>query len=267
MADFNSWADATFGADTTPPSPPTGLAAVAGNAQVTLDWADNTEPDLAGYSVFRSTINGGPYSDISGSLVTTSSYTDNTVANGATYYYVVTAADTSANESTYSNQASATPTAPVTVAFFPTADAYVNQASAGTNYGTATTLNVMDATNDRHTYLKFTTSGLSGTVTNAKLRLKCSATQSGSTMAYQVSNTSWTETGLTWTNKPAMGEQEDSKSNVVAGQWIELDVTGYITGNATYSIGVQTTSGSLVQYHSKERTGTAEDPVLEVTFQ
>ena len=36
-----------------PPAPPTGLTATAGNAQGALNWADNTEPDLAGYNVYR----------------------------------------------------------------------------------------------------------------------------------------------------------------------------------------------------------------------
>ncbi len=100
--------------DTTPPAAPTGLTATAGDAQVSLDWADNTEPDLAGYDVYRSTTMGGPYSVIDFDL-TTSEYTDNSVSNGTTYYYVVTAVDTSFNESGYSNEASATPASGGTV--------------------------------------------------------------------------------------------------------------------------------------------------------
>ena len=37
-----------------PPAAPTGLAATPGNGLVTLAWTANTEPDLAGYRVFRS---------------------------------------------------------------------------------------------------------------------------------------------------------------------------------------------------------------------
>jgi fibronectin type 3 domain-containing protein len=47
--------------------------------------------------------------------VISSAYTDSTVSNGTTYYYVVTAEDSAGNESGYSNQASATPQAPDTV--------------------------------------------------------------------------------------------------------------------------------------------------------
>ena len=44
--------------DITPPANPTGLTATGGNGQVALDWANNTETDLAGYNVYRSTTSG-----------------------------------------------------------------------------------------------------------------------------------------------------------------------------------------------------------------
>lgn len=94
--------------DTTPPAAPTGLAAAAGNGTVSLDWDDNTEPDLDSYTVYRSTTQGTGYSAIAAGM-TGSAYADNTVTNGTTYYYVVTASDTSGNESANSGQVSATP--------------------------------------------------------------------------------------------------------------------------------------------------------------
>jgi predicted phosphodiesterase len=91
-----------------PPSAPTGLAAVPGDSQVNLNWDDNTESDLAGYNVYRSTTASGPYSKIA-ALLTTSDYTDPGLVNGTIYYYVVTSIDQAANESGYSNEVSATP--------------------------------------------------------------------------------------------------------------------------------------------------------------
>jgi subtilisin family serine protease len=112
----NSATDLSFAAfsitapDTTPPAAPTGLTATAGDGQVALDWVDNTDADLAGYNVYRSTTSG-TYGDVplNSSLLATSDYTDPTAVNGTTYFYVVTAVDTSANESGQSNEASATP--------------------------------------------------------------------------------------------------------------------------------------------------------------
>ncbi|AQT67157.1 Alpha-amylase/pullulanase [Anaerohalosphaera lusitana] len=98
----------TGGGDTTPPAAPTGLGATAGDGSVSLDWADNSEQDLASYTVYRSTTSGSGYSSIAQG-VSTSDYTDNTVTNDTTYYYVVTAVDTSDNESDTSSEVSATP--------------------------------------------------------------------------------------------------------------------------------------------------------------
>jgi hypothetical protein len=122
------------------PAAPTGLVATAGDAQVALDWQDNTEGDLAGYNVYRSTTSGGPFTTpVNGTLLTTSNYTDTGRTNGTTYYYVVTAADNSANESVASAQASATPSVggggTVTVTYAVKDDCWVLESTATSNVG------------------------------------------------------------------------------------------------------------------------------------
>ncbi|MFC2073183.1 hypothetical protein ACFLUU_10935, partial [Chloroflexota bacterium] len=92
------------------PAAPTGLAATPGDRQVSLDWDDNSEGDIDGYNVYRSLTSGSGYTKINSSLVELSTYTDTTLTNGTTYYYVVTAVDLIANESGYSSEDSATPT-------------------------------------------------------------------------------------------------------------------------------------------------------------
>jgi fibronectin type 3 domain-containing protein len=94
----------TVKSDTTPPSAPTGLVATPGDAVADLSWNANTEPDLAGYNVYRSGTAGGPYTKINPTLLTQNSYQDTGLTNGTTYYYVVTAVDTSDNESEYSEE-------------------------------------------------------------------------------------------------------------------------------------------------------------------
>lgn len=88
--------------------PPTNLSAIASESEVTLDWDDNTGPDLAGYNVYRSTTSGQEYNLIA-QAVPTSDYTDNTVIGGTEYYYVVTAVDRTTTQSDYSNEAWALP--------------------------------------------------------------------------------------------------------------------------------------------------------------
>ena len=89
------------------PATPTGLVATGGDGQVALDWADNAETDIDFYNVYRATVPGGPYSWYG--AVTGSGATDSGAANGTTYYYAVTAVNTSSVESDASSQASATP--------------------------------------------------------------------------------------------------------------------------------------------------------------
>lgn len=92
-----------------PPSAPTGLRAVAGDARVRLDWNASPEADVTGYRVHRSTTAGGPYAFVA--AVATTGFDDLGLTNGVTYYYVVTALDARA-EGPYSNEAAARPEAP-----------------------------------------------------------------------------------------------------------------------------------------------------------
>lgn len=86
---------------TTPPPPPPPVHLV------TLNWTASASPSVAGYNVYRGTANGGPYTKINTSLVTGTTFTDNAVSAGQTYYYVATTVNTSSQESGYSNQAQA----------------------------------------------------------------------------------------------------------------------------------------------------------------
>jgi hypothetical protein len=75
--------------------------------QHTLDVTWNTSADAVGYNIYRGTASGGPYTMINTSLDSTTTYTDNTVVSGQTYYYVATAVNGDSQESGYSNQATA----------------------------------------------------------------------------------------------------------------------------------------------------------------
>lgn len=90
------------------PLAPTGLSAVSGNGQVTLNWNNNVEPDFNFYNVYRSTSAGGSYSFYAGG-VPNATFVDAGVASGTTYYYVVTAVNDGMVESEQSNSAFATP--------------------------------------------------------------------------------------------------------------------------------------------------------------
>ncbi len=92
-----------------PPAAPTGLQASAGDTVIDLDWNDNTEHDLWGYNLYRSTDSGGPHEKVNSTPILTSQYTDTNLTNGTTYWYYVTAVDTGNLESSPSEGASAEP--------------------------------------------------------------------------------------------------------------------------------------------------------------
>lgn len=84
----------------------TGTGAVAVQHTVALSWNASTSV-VSGYRIYRGTQSGGPYSVLNTTLNAGLTYTDSSVQSGQTYYYVVTAVDSSGNESVYSNQATA----------------------------------------------------------------------------------------------------------------------------------------------------------------
>jgi hypothetical protein len=88
-----------------PPFTPTGLTATASNAAISLTW--NTAVGADSYMICRSTVTGGPYTNIA-SGVTATSYLDTGLSNGTTYYYVVAATNVY-GVSSNSAEASATP--------------------------------------------------------------------------------------------------------------------------------------------------------------
>ncbi len=73
---------------------------------VDLFW-DASISVVDGYYVYRSTQSGGPYTKLNATLVSTTSFSDNTVAPGTTYFYVATAVDANGVESVVSNETQA----------------------------------------------------------------------------------------------------------------------------------------------------------------
>ncbi len=106
----SGYSNEDFGTPGVPmPAIPANLTATAGDTEILLDWDDNSEPNLAGYKLFRAETSGGPYALLNATLLPTSDYVDTGLNNGTTYYYVVLARDTGGNESPVSSEASVAP--------------------------------------------------------------------------------------------------------------------------------------------------------------
>ncbi len=82
------------------------LAAHVVGHRVILSWTQSTTSGITSNNVYRSTVNGGPYTSIYQSNAPIIAFTDSLVTSGVTYYYVVTAVDGN-GESGYSNQVTA----------------------------------------------------------------------------------------------------------------------------------------------------------------
>lgn len=92
------------------PAAPTGLTSLAGNGQVVLNW--NSVTNATSYVVKQSSSNsGGPYTVIATNF-TGLSFTNIGLANGTTYYYVVSAVN-AAGEGPDSIETSAEPLPPI----------------------------------------------------------------------------------------------------------------------------------------------------------
>ena len=99
--------------DLTAPLAPQGIVMQNGEKQVTLTWSENTESDLFGYHLYRNSDSSfvPTSSDLLASISTPAvTYTDTGLINGFTYYYLLTAIDTSGNESAASGLIIGTPT-------------------------------------------------------------------------------------------------------------------------------------------------------------
>jgi hypothetical protein len=74
---------------------------------VTLSWKASGSP-VVGYNVYRSTSAAGNYVRINSTLVQVTTFTDQYVQSGSTYYYVTRAVDGRGRESVNSNEVRAT---------------------------------------------------------------------------------------------------------------------------------------------------------------
>ncbi|MDH3976762.1 MAG: FG-GAP-like repeat-containing protein [Deltaproteobacteria bacterium] len=107
----NQWTNYLyFYLDTLPPSAPVGVAASdAMEGVIQLTWSANSEGNLVGYRIYRSLTAGSGYQFIGSTNASTISFTDSDVEIGTNYYYVVTANNSSSQESGNSVEVSASP--------------------------------------------------------------------------------------------------------------------------------------------------------------
>jgi fibronectin type 3 domain-containing protein len=201
--------------DTVAPSAPTGVAATkTGPAEVTVAWnAASDDTGVTGYAVHRGAT--ADFTPAAGNQVGTTggatTFVDSGVAPG-THFYKVTARDAAGNVGAASNPGSVDvpdPSQPVTVVLEPTADSRVFSAQPTSNYGLDSQLAVNGGTSTVESFLRFTLPAApEGTaLTGVQLSVRTSGDPTaGTTATYSVnlSGNDWTETGITWNNRPTL---------------------------------------------------------------
>jgi hypothetical protein len=150
---------------------------------------------------------------------------------------------------------------PQSMTFDAEADARVLETNPDTNYGTSSKLDV-DSPGEE-SYIRFSVSGVTGAVQNATIRLFVTNGSTDGPAVYGADNT-WTETGITWNNRPALTTGAlDNKGTVAVDTWVEYDVTALVTGDGTYSFAFLPDSTKGVTFTSREGSS---PPELVLTF-
>jgi hypothetical protein len=240
-------AGATPAADRNAPSTPTNLQATTpSGTRVDLAWTPSTDDTgVDHYSVLRDGVLMGNSA--------TATFADTTASPGATYVYAVRAYDAARNFSGLSESVTVTtPGAATTLTFVPIADTTLKADSPALNCGGLGTIEV-DNSPVKHGLLKFTVSGVSGSVARATLRLYSVDSSDIGGIFSRVGDNTWTESTVTWNNGPVADPSPTaSLGRVVAGTWYEVDLTPIVTGNGTYSVRISSTSTNGADYASKE---------------
>ncbi len=97
--------------DVYPPSAPGQISPAASPGRISIFWPANPETDVAGYTIWRSTdpnLPKGSWTKLTPTLYPRTTFTDENVEAGKTYYYYITATDTAGNVSAPSEVVSET---------------------------------------------------------------------------------------------------------------------------------------------------------------
>ena len=154
----------------------------------------------------------------------------------------------------------------ISVVYWPVADARVSEAEANRNFAVDPKLRTDGAADPEvESYLMFSIGDLAGgTVTSAVLRVFATSS-SGDGPIFYAADPAWTEDTITWNNRTARTSDVLGETGAVSsGNWIEIDVTGVVTGNGVYSFSLATDSTDGTDMSSRDG---ANPPELVLTFE
>ncbi|OJH34880.1 DUF7594 domain-containing protein [Cystobacter ferrugineus] len=149
--------------------------------------------------------------------------------------------------------------------FTPSADAFARSDAPDQNFGSEDTLSV-DQSPREEGYLRFNVTGLTGTVTHARLRLYVTDSTTDGPRLYGTRNWDWQDSTLTWSRSPYSTEQMlDDKAALTSGTWADFDVSATVHGNGDYTFILKATSADGVDFASRENSRADRRPQLVLT--
>ena len=235
------------GSDTTPPSIPAPIDALALDARhVRLSWGpSDDDTGVTRYVVRRNGV------VVAAAGPSTTSYADTNVTPDTAYTYSVQAEDGSSNLSPEASAAVRTQPVVLTPRS-PLADTYVSSAAPSSNYGTAKTMKA-DGSPEVNSYLRFPPPPVDQLLLSASLRLTSTANLPSGVRVHSLDDRTWSETGLTWSNAPPPGPQVGTSSAVTGGTAFTTDVTGAVSSDTpTVNLVVRNLSASNISMYTKE---------------
>lgn len=272
------------GGDTTAPtvtgtSPAAGATGVAVTANVTGTFSEAMDASTVTSATFKltagtTTVPAAVSYDSTNNVATLNPGAD--LAAGTTYTATIdgvkdVAGNALASPKTWTfTTASAGGGTSETVTLTATADSYVTSASTGTNYGTSIMLGV-DNSPVEVTYLKFDLSAYAGrTLESATLQLRSAGSGStGKQNVKLVADDGWTEGGITYNNRPALGTSIGTLGPTATNTSysVPLTISG-LTGELgqQLTLGMDSSSSDGLDLNSKEASGGTLAPQLVLTL-
>ena len=149
-----------------------------------------------------------------------------------------------------------------TLTINPEADAFVDAATASTNYGTSAYLHI-DGSPVERAYLRFNVSGLNGAqIVSANLKVYANTSSTAGYTVYGVANNSWSESALTYSSMPAQGSAIKTSGKVTASAWNTMDVTSFVKGAGKFSLELATSGATKINLGARESGSNAPKLVL-----
>jgi PKD repeat protein len=192
--------------------------------------------------------------------------------NSAGSFTVKLTATNALGSSTYTQTTPITVTqSDVTVTRNPIADSYVSSSSLTGNYGTATTMKVREgdgssANPNYRSYLKFDVTGV-GTVSAITLRLWVTDASVNLQSVFVVSDNTWTETGITYTNAPAIsGSAAGTTTAAPAAAYVTITLSPTALAPATTNFTLAIKGNGTDSFIVSTREDATHKPELTYTY-